>query len=145
MSKLIGEGTLFQIESETPGTFTTIGQRVSISGPSRSVESVDETDLDSAAVRRRPDTIPDSGEVSLEIFWDPGDATHTILEELMAVPENVNWRLVFNNRTGSRPHRAFSGHLTGFDASGMEKGSDLMASLTIAIDGEITAGTTTIA
>jgi hypothetical protein len=95
---------------------------------------------------RRPDTIPDMGEVQLEIYFDPHDSAtvHAELEELSEVPVNVNWRLVFNNGTSTRPHRQFNGHVTSFENSGMEKGSDLMASLGIAINGLITHGETTL-
>lgn len=146
MGKHYGEGTLLQLgDGATPTeVFTTIAHRVSLTGPNRTVEIVDETDLDSEAVEKRPDLIPDPGDLEMELFFDPENAGHEEIEDFMDAPEVRNWRLVFNNGTNSRPHRQFAAFPTAFPLSGMEKGSDLKANVTLALTGRITKGTTTL-
>lgn len=129
MAIVPGKGTLLKLGS------TTIAQRVTISGPSRSVGSVETTHLDSATKTYRP-TILDNGELSLEIEYDPDDATHTSLEDLMATPEIESWVLEFANGTTY----TFDGFLTGFEPNGMEVEGKLLASLTIKLSGGLTKG-----
>lgn len=144
MAVLPGEGTLLQLEAATPGTFDTIAQRVTIEGPERSVEAVETTHLDSVAKQFRPSKTPDNGELSMTIEFDPADVGHLRLETLAATTATVNWRLVFNNETNTRPHRQFPGFITSFGYGGMETESNLTADITIKVTGPLTAGNTTI-
>ena len=52
-----GEGTLLKISIS--GTFTTVGQRVSLDGPTISVEVIDTTHLDSIQKTSRPGRQPE--------------------------------------------------------------------------------------
>lgn len=63
-----GVGTLFQRETTTPGTYATIAEINSISGPSLSRETIDVTSLDSTGGYREYITgFRDGGEVQLEM------------------------------------------------------------------------------
>jgi hypothetical protein len=142
---LFGEGTLLQLgDGATTEVFTTIAQRVSISGPDSTVPVVDKSNLDSPAKEKRPGKIPDQGKLSLQIQFNPADTTHTTLETMCRVPVVKNWRIVFNNDTTTRPHRQLRGFVSGFSVSGMEDESNVVADLEIEISGLITNGTTTI-
>jgi hypothetical protein len=71
---LIAEGTLLQVESATtPGTFITVGQRITIDPAEESADEVERTNLDSLCVQTRGSAIPDMGEVGLHIQYDPHD------------------------------------------------------------------------
>lgn len=129
MAIVPGKGTLLKLGSST------IAQRVSISGPSRQVGTVETTNLDSTTKTYRP-TILDNGELSLDIEFDPDDATHISLEDLMTTPAVSTWALVFADATPST--YSFSGILTGFEIGGMEVEGNLTASLTIKLTGAIT-------
>jgi hypothetical protein len=146
MAVLPGEGTLLQIESVTPGTYTTIGQRVSIGGPGISVEPVETTHLDSTWKAFRPSKVPDGGEVSMQLEYDPEDAVHIIILGHLTTPPTTlpNWRIVFNNGTGTRKHYQFAGFPTEWSPTGMEVEGNLLADVTIKVSGAITVGTTTI-
>lgn len=73
-------GTLFQRgNGGTPETFTTIANVTNISGPARTRETIDVTAHDS------PDGwmefiggLKDGGEISLDINYDPSEATHAL-------------------------------------------------------------------
>jgi predicted secreted protein len=79
MSGRDGFGTLFQRGNDAGNIFLTMGGVTSISGPTRSRETIDVTAHDS------PDGwmefiggVKDGGEVSCDINYDPGDATHDL-------------------------------------------------------------------
>ncbi len=144
MADTLGEDTRLQYESATPGTYTTIAQVTSIEGPEREREAVPKTHLGSTAKEYRGSKIPDNGEVSFVALFDPANATHEKMEELFASGDTVNWRLVFNNDTNSRPHRQFAGFLTNWKPTGMEVDSNVEMNVTIKITGDISEGTTTL-
>ncbi len=149
MGKLIGEGTLLQVGNGAgpPEVFTTIGQRVTIGGPNLQVEAVDQTDLDDAVVTSRPGQIPDMGELSLSIFFDPANTGHQQLETdcLTPGPTTIrSYRLVFNNNTSSRPHREFKAFPTAFATNGMERNGNLGADVTLKVNTKPVSGNTTI-
>jgi hypothetical protein len=144
---LIAEGTLLQVESATtPGTFITVGQRITIDPAEESADEVERTNLDSLCVQTRGSAIPDMGEVGLHIQYDPADADHTRLRELVrsASGAPVNWRIVYNSGTTTRPHDEFPGWVKSFKPDSLEKGKDVEADLTIRVTGIPTRGTTTI-
>lgn len=127
MAIVAGKGTLLKLDS------TTIAQRVTISGPSRSVGSAETTHLDSATKTYRP-TITDNGELSLDIEYDPADSTHISLEGLVNSPSIESWTLEFANGASYE----FDGFVTAFEPSGMEVEGNLTASLTIKLSGGLT-------
>lgn len=82
MAGLDAFGTAFQREN-TPGggVFTTIASVLSIGGPEREREAYDVTAHDSPDQYR--EFIPglkDGGQVTLELNYDPGAATHTLID-----------------------------------------------------------------
>lgn len=148
MDILIAEGTLLQVESATvPGTFLTIGQRMTIDPAEESADEVDRTNLDSPCVQTRGSAIPDMGEVGLHIQYDPDDPDHTRLRNLVraAAEASVLWRIVYNTRDATRPHDEFPGWVKSFKPDSIEKGKDVEADMTIRVTGIPTRGTTTIA
>jgi hypothetical protein len=133
-TKTKGLGTILQ--AKISGTFTTIGQRMEIDGPDNSVGTKETTDLDSLAVERRA-TLPDGGELSIKVWFDPNDSTHATLAGWVSSPPAVtpSWKLIFpTTPTKSYP---FDGVLTGFKPGGMTPDGYITADLKIAITGQV--------
>ena len=128
-----GKGTLLQYGSGSPTlVYTTIAQRVSIDGPEIEVGTADTTTLDSSTKTSRP-TIPDGGELSGTLFFDPQDPTHLFLYALLSSPAITPFQLIFND-VGPTTW-AFNGILTKFKPNGMEVESNLGADFTIKLNG----------
>lgn len=131
MARLAGKGTLLQIKIDTD--WTTIAQRVSLSGPNRTVGTDDITNLDSDRVEYRP-TLPDNGDLSGSLQFDPADTTHSLLNDLIDTPEERDWRLVFSN---GYYYEVTDGFLTTFSPGGMEPTGHVTADFAIQ-NGDIT-------
>lgn len=127
-----GAGTLLQISIAS--VYTTIGQRVSIKGPSVEVNNADTTHLDSSTVTSRP-TLADGGEVSIQVFFDPTDSvSHQELAALASTKATTSFKLIFNV-AGPNNTYSFSGYLNKYELSGMEWSANLTADITIKING----------
>jgi hypothetical protein len=142
LNKVPGKGTALQTGGVAGTTFTTITQRVSIEGPGREVGGANVTDLDSACVEERP-TIPDNGDVTLKLWFDPEDTAHKALEAKIDAPVIEYWRIVFNNGTASRPGRKFQGWASGWQSSGMVVDGYIEAELKIRVTSNPTVETVT--
>ena len=122
-----GLGTLLQHgTSGGSPVYTTVALRVSIEGPDGKVGTAPATHLDSTCMTDRP-TLPDPGDLSLELFYDPAEASHTLLETLWHTPTIEPWRLLFVDGT----KYDFLGFLTGWKLNGMEVESNLGGSVKI--------------
>lgn len=116
---------------------TAIAQVISISGPSRSAETADVTELGDST-RSFVATINDNGEVSCVIHYDPDAATHQTLQGLFAsqLTTTPSWVLQFTDSTPTT--YSFDGPLTGFNVESMEVGGVVTATITIKVSGAIT-------
>lgn len=139
---ILGIKTQMQIEdSGNLGSFLTIAEVLSITALSLSTESVDVTNMDS------PDNfmefIPglrDSGEVSFDINYIFGNATHGssigILQDFEDVETTVrNWKIVFPD-VGTTTW-SFAGFVTGFTLTDPVD-TTVTASITIKVTGKAT-------
>jgi|TARA_R100000501_G_C2590792_1_gene90863 hypothetical protein len=96
---------------------TAIGDVLSISGPSVSVATIDTTSIGDTFRSFLGGTI-DSGEVSLEIMYDPGSTAGTALETewestASSAPAAAECIITFSDSSTY----TFQGILTGFEAS----------------------------
>ena len=89
------KGTLFQVHDGT-STYNTVGQRVSMDGPSKTVGKRRIDHLTSATMQYAP-TLLDPGELSMRIWYDPEDTEHDRLEDLQETdpPTERPMRLIF--------------------------------------------------
>jgi hypothetical protein len=130
---ILGRGTLLKQGA------TTIGQRMKIDGPDIKVGTAPATHLDSTAVEKRG-TIPDSGDLSLTLLYNPADTTHQLLTAQLAAAAVstdggvVAWTVEYPD--GST--QEFSGILTGFKPTGIEVDKLIEAECKIEITGEVT-------
>lgn len=76
MPKTLSLGTILRVESDTPGSYLTVGNLTALGVPGPEKEEVDVTDLDSVA-KEFLAGLPDNGEVPFSGFFNyanPGQA-----------------------------------------------------------------------
>lgn len=138
-----GEGTLLQLQIST--TYTNIGRVLSVGGPKPKVPSIDTTVLTSTRREKRPSQIPDSGQCTVRIQYDPNDATvHQLLLTQMEAGTVSSWKVVYNTaNTTTNANEVFSAFITDFTGNDKEVDTNVEADLTLEITGAITrtAGT----
>lgn len=138
MAKLSSYGT--KIYRGTSGAGTLIAQVQNISGPGLSLDTEDVTSHDSTgAWEEVVGTILRSGEVSMDIIYDPAGATHKyaaggLLHDLVSRTANT-YTIVFPD-TGATEW-VFSALVTGFEPD-MPVDGALTATVTLKVTGAIT-------
>lgn len=115
-------------------TFTEIALVLNVDGPSNEVGSVETTHLRSPRKTYVPG-LPDGGELSFEVEYDPADADHAFLRGLADAPEVLFWRVTYP--TSPAIHHTFQGFLTGFQPSAGGPEEVLSASVTVKVTGAI--------
>lgn len=133
MAVIPGEGTILKVTISA--ALTAIVQVTNIGGPTFGVASVETTALDSTAHTFRPSKLVDGGEVSLDIEYDPNNATHQKFTSLLAAPAVVACELIFNDGLTTPAKIAFNAFLTGFEPNGMAVEENLGASITLKVTG----------
>lgn len=127
-----GLGTQLQYSLTDTGTFTTIGLRVSIEGPSPAQEEIDKTHLDSLLFEKRPGGLPNFENLKLKIWHDPGDTDHALMESwVTTVPPNVFFKL--NLQDTKQSSYTFGGWAKTFAKTGMDKDSNLTADVEVVV------------
>lgn len=119
--------------------FTTIAQVRNIGGPGLSLDVEDVTTHDSTgAWEEVVATILRSGEVSLDIVWDPATATHGWGVGLLAVmPRRAtrNFQVIFPDAASTT--WSFAAEVVSFEPDAPHDGA-LTASVTLKLSGEVT-------
>lgn len=139
MAVYIGQGVTLAVDKTGSGTFTTLAQFTSFDGPSRSVGSIETTNLSSVSKEYRPG-VPDAGEVSGTLQFDAADTNQTFLMGLTTAPAILDWKLTFPTTTHATIF-SFSGFLTDFSIAPGEIEDVTTADVTIKITGPITVST----
>lgn len=129
-------GTLLKLSIAS--VLTTVGLDLSLDGPSMEVGTRETTYLGSAAKTFKP-TIPDGGEVSGTLLYDPQEPSHLAMFNLIWAPALSSWSMVFQD-VGPTTF-AFQGILTKFSPTGIEVESNLEAEFTIKVSGVVTEST----
>lgn len=138
-STIPAEGTTLGY-SATDSSYTTIGNIIAITPPGPSVPSVEKTKLTSTAKEFRPGKIPDFGEMSFRIQYDPNDTDHRALYALLATPVTKYWLITYNDGMAATSARdKFQGFITGFEPSELADESNVEADLTIKVTGVVTS------
>lgn len=115
---------------------TAVAQVRSISGGSLSLDTVDVTTHDSAGGWREfVATLIDAGEVSVEIVFDPDNATHTSLRTDLVARTATTYSITFTDTTPAV--WTFSAFVTAFEPSAAVDG-ELSATVTLKITGAVT-------
>jgi len=119
---------------------TEIAQILSIKPPGGEVKKVPTTVLGATAQTPRPGKIPDSGEVTLRIQYDPSLAGHITLADRVKTPVVEWWMVRYDGDGLTTPARdRFQGYVLNFspNESEAEDENNLEADLTIQITGSV--------
>ena len=129
------KGTLFKHGTPySSPVYTTVAQIVSLDGPEREV-GTRETTIITSTVKTYAPTIPDNGEVTGKLLYDPKGTTHAVLETLIATPSLEKWEFLLPDTTGTT--LAFDGILTKFAPTGLEVEANLEADFTVKVSGPV--------
>lgn len=138
MAKQAAFGTALMMgDGAGPEVFTEIANVTNIGGPALSLDTEDVTTHDStAAFEEHVPTVLRTGEVSLDIVYDPNAGTADATTGLVAKLENktlTNFQLIFPDTT----QWDFAAYVTGFEPSAPHDGA-LTATVKMKITGEPT-------
>jgi hypothetical protein len=131
----VGQGTIL---SATISTLTAIAQVLDIDGPGVKVGTKSTVNLASTIQTFRAQ-LPDPGELTFTIQYDPANTTHQFLTTAaMTWPQQpVVWSITFNTTSGSHG-ASFSAIVTDFKPKGMNEEDNLEADVTLKLTGTIT-------
>lgn len=138
MAKLSAFGTVIRMGRGNtipgPETFDTVANVTGISGPGLALDSEDVTTHDSgSAWEEVVATVLRSGEITIDIAYDPRDATHDAISGLvdkLDSKQRVNFRIIFPGNT----EWIFSAFVTGFEPDAPVDGA-LTAAVTLKLSG----------
>lgn len=143
-------GTAIGIDEAYPagGTYTAIGQVLSLDGAGGGEVGKRDTTILVSTVKTYQPTIPDNGQCSFELNFDPTDTVHKFLQQLKDVPPTGSGQsyLGFNNfkvtfstgaTTSSKVFPAFVESIDGPSAGGPDE--NLTATITLCICGAVTS------
>lgn len=141
-------GTTLGIDEAWPpgGTYTLIGQITSLSNLGGGEMGKRDTTNLASSVKSYFPTIPDNGEVSMEINFDPTDAVHIFLFELKDVPPTGstasysgfnNFKATFSTAasTHTKVFPAFVSSIDGGNAGGVDE--NLTATVNLQVVGAV--------
>lgn len=136
MAKAIeSQGITIQISvGNSPSAFSTIANVTSFKGPGGSATVIDVSNLSSVA-KEKLMGLPDEGQFTLDLNFDPDAATHQALRDARRNRTPCEFKINFTDTT---PMAAiFAGYVLGFEISG-QVDQQVKASATIEIDGAVT-------
>ena len=122
-----------------PEAFATVAEVLDISGPEETTETEDATNHGSNGWEEVITTIQVAGEVSFDVNYVPGDATHDASTGLIADKRNKtlrNWKIVMPDAGNTTEN--FAAYVTKVGRTRNVRGK-LTGSFTLKITGPITA------
>lgn len=132
-------GTTLSYSTDAGVTYIPLGEVLSIShGGGGEVGERDTSNLASTAKTYAP-TIPDNGEVSFELNWDPTDTGHIQLQSWKNTPATTSpmWKVVWaTTGTHNNVFTAFVKNLDGPNAGGTDE--NLTMTVTLRVSGAVT-------
>jgi hypothetical protein len=135
MAIVVAEGTLLKVEIAS--TLTTVAQLVTMEYSGIEVVSVPTTGLATTTAKTfRPGALPDSGELTFNLFYDPADTVHANILTNTKAPAVRNWSVTYTDTGGAVD--TFAGFVTSFAINGFEQESNVGATITIKITGATT-------
>lgn len=130
-------GTKLQYESAvSPSVWTDIAAVTNIKPFDKKVDVIDGSSHDSTnEFREKLAGMKDSGDVQLDINYDPANTSHQAMESQLGAAEN--FKLLFAGAPTGRTSGTFSGFVKGFTPGAPHDGK-FTATVVIEITGEIT-------
>jgi hypothetical protein len=136
MAKAIeSQGITIQISvGNSPSSFSTIANVTGFRGPGGTASVIDVTNLSSVA-KEKLMGLPDEGQFSLDLNFDPDAASHQGLRNARAARTPCEFKINFTDAP-TVTTAVFSGYVLGFEISG-QVDQQVRASATIEIDGAV--------
>jgi hypothetical protein len=135
MAKAIeSQGITIQISvGASPSAFVTIANVTGFKGPGGAASVIDVSNLSSVA-KEKLMGLPDEGQFTLDLNFDPDAATHQSIRNARAARTPCEFKINF---TDANPTTAvFNGYVLGFEISG-QVDQQVKAAVTIEIDGAV--------
>jgi Lambda phage tail tube protein, TTP len=130
----IASQTVISQKIPPASTYTSVGRVDSFDGPSFQVASIETTALQDTAKTYRPG-IPDSGEMSFQLQFDPTDAAQIAIKSLVENPAVRSFQISFP--TDPATLFTFDGFPTAFKITGGGPEEVITADCTIKITGVV--------
>jgi hypothetical protein len=132
-SGIESQGVKLAVSTGSPTSFSNIGNIVDFSGPGGQAAVIDISNLDST-FREKLMGLPDEGQLTFNVNWDPDNTTHTTLRANRAARTRTEFRITLTDATPTTG--TFFAYVLGLVLSG---GVDqaVKAALTLEIDGPI--------
>ena len=128
------QGTTIAREGNTPGTYVSLAEIRSFSGPGGTAAIIDATTLGSDG-KEKVMGLKDEGTLSLEMNFVPGDTGQQALLSDRSLQIVKNFKITFSNATNATA--TFAAYVTGFTVAG---GVDALTTATVTL--EITGAVT---
>jgi hypothetical protein len=123
------------LQVEITSVFQSIPGAEGIDGPTGSKEQIEVTALKDTA-KKFVAGLPDYGEVTFNLFWDPADSTHQyLLTSYQTANKTEKWKIIASDAGAATA--AFDGQVTGFKWS-FQKGAAATVAVTIKVSGNVT-------
>ncbi len=128
-------GTLLQMSATSPVSYTTIRGVEGFQGPTASKPDIDVTAIDDTAAQFLAG-IPDYGNVTFDLFWDPAESNH---QTLKAAFDEVGSRTYFQIVASDSGAAVglFVGEVKGWEHD-FSKGAAAKVRVTVKLSGAIT-------
>lgn len=135
MAKAIeSQGITIQISiGASPTSFSTIANVTGFKGPGGSASVIDVTNLSSLA-KEKLMGLPDEGQFTLDLNYDPDAASHQALRNARAARTPCEFKINFTDVTPSAA--VFAGYVLGFEITGALD-QQVKVAVTIEIDGAV--------
>lgn len=139
---VMGLGVTFSF-TPSGSSLTSVTQLQSVEAPSIEMGTWESTGLASTSKEYVP-TIPDGGEVTLVIIYDPSNANHALIpstlyaKKLCACSVNFPAAIGPSASATSAHSETFNAYFTGFQATGMEVESGVIANVKLKVTGDVT-------
>jgi hypothetical protein len=134
---LPGEGTLLQLLTTPPTTYTTIANVDEIDGFEVGADAIDKFGLGDVVKKRRKSLMIDPGELSLKLRVDPSNAVHkSIYTKTIASDPAADdtFKIVFKDGNATPAFATFNGFFTKYKLTGMKEGENVIVESTVQVN-----------
>ena len=128
------QGITIGVSVGSPTEFSLVGNITDFSGPGGQASVIDVSNLDST-FREKIMGLPDEGQLSLNVNWDPDNAAHVTLRDARAARSQCEFQITLTDAAPTTG--VFFGYVLGIVLSGAVDAA-MTAAVSIEIDGPIT-------
>jgi len=135
MATIQSQACSFKVgDGASPEVFNAVGQVTAIDGPSGSAPVIDVSNL-ASTFREKNMGLPDEGQITLNLQYDPDDTGQTRLKTLRTARSQGNFIVTLSDSPATT--WTFSGYVLEFSKS-IQIDEVVMGSVTVEIDGAVT-------